>query len=992
MNRRSRLLGSLGAILLFLSVVVTFGVSQAQVRAPAVDVLKVNLDPLIDAAAKDRNRFAVNVPYSVNALQVGTWSVSGGIATWRYSLQIPTAVSLSFHATNAFLPPSAQLTVRGGGSTYTYRAADTNKQEIWSRISKGDSLDLELTVAPRERRDVVLQISSLQAGYRGFGHAVSDHPHYARLKLQTRVASTSTCIVNYECDISAANTPAGQATVAIIVGNSYQCSGTLINDVPQDGKPYVLTARHCESGKLGGGKPSAASDVVVYWDATSACGSPLGTLYDPGIPAQQGAVTAAEQQDAWLLLLNAGPIVNDAYLAGFDATGGEIHGGYTVHHALSNDKQFTAWNGQAVADAIPSGSSLNVDYTSNFWDVVNRIGTIGPGASGSALFDQNDRVVGSLSLGKTTASTDDGYDACPSSPPANPDVQNASAFFTSLSAVWNSTADPTSHTQTIKQVLDPNNTASLVVNSMRAPVSARISASQITLTIGFDVALTWSAPSASSCSASGGSSGDGWAGTLSSGGSQTVRESAAGAVTFGIICTFPDGHISKAQTVVTWVPPAPLVNLFAPSEAWVGGTWTLTWSTNSPPCQLTGGSASQVLNGTYGTISVNETTVGKYDYHITCGIGSQVASEDAFVTIVPPVIKFVTGTTDLRLGQVLELGWSSLANSCTPSGGAANDGWSQTQAGGIGGFSFFPTTLGTYTYTITCAQGTATARATATITVENDPPYANLTVSTNEIAVGQSMTISYKSNIAECTVYQNSVGTQAQGIFQSDLTGGFSEGTRTYSGGNVGASQLILSCGTNPTIVTSTPQTVTVVAAVNASISAPPTATTGSPFTLSWQTSDASSCSATGDGADANQWSGNVAVPSGQQNITPTVAGTLTYTLTCVGHVPTDTNTVKVAINVTAPASQSPPPTSNPGGSSNGGSGGSGGSGGGGGGGGGAFDGLTLAVLALAGLLGWQNNRHRRVIPAIPLNTSATTAASPALRAQSAQRSCRSVC
>ena len=41
MNRGSRLLGSLGAILLILSVVISFRVSQAQTRAAAVDVLKV---------------------------------------------------------------------------------------------------------------------------------------------------------------------------------------------------------------------------------------------------------------------------------------------------------------------------------------------------------------------------------------------------------------------------------------------------------------------------------------------------------------------------------------------------------------------------------------------------------------------------------------------------------------------------------------------------------------------------------------------------------------------------------------------------------------------------------------------------------------------------------------------------------------------------------------------------------------------------------------
>jgi len=511
-------------------------------------------------------------------------------------------VSLSFPAPNIFLPASAQLSVRGGGNTYVYRAADAHTHSFWSRISKGDSLDLELTVAPQDRRAVVLQITSLQAGYRGFGHAVADHPHYAQLKAQAAVGSTSSCVVNYECDVTAANTPAGQATVALFIGNTYQCSGTLIEDVPQDGKPYVLTARHCENGKLGGGNPGAAANVVVYWDATSACGSPLGTLYDPDITTQQGATTVAEQQDAWLLLLSQPPAVNDAYFAGFDATGGAIQGGYTIHHALSNDKQFTEWNGQALAYMVAANSSLPVTYTSNFWGVVNSLGTIGPGASGSGLFDQNNRVVGSLSLANTDGATADGYVQCPISPLPSPTTQNVVGLFTSLSAVWNSTADTTSTTSTIGQILDPNNTATLVADAVPAPVQPRLTSAQLTVGNNASTILTWSAPGASTCTATGGQAGDGWSGTLPDSGTRSVQESTTGAITYGINCTYPNGHTGSCQVTITWVVPDPLVNLFAQSEEWVGASFALTWSTNVPPCQLTGGSATQALPGANGTL------------------------------------------------------------------------------------------------------------------------------------------------------------------------------------------------------------------------------------------------------------------------------------------------------------------------------------------------------------------------------------------------------
>src|SRR5690349_17852514 len=113
MSHRRSLIGALSVILLGAAAVIGFGAAPAQTDTPVVEVLQVDLNPLIDTAARDRNRFALDIPHVVDAAQVGKWSVAGAVATWRYTVRIPTAVSLSFHAANILLPPSAQLSVRG---------------------------------------------------------------------------------------------------------------------------------------------------------------------------------------------------------------------------------------------------------------------------------------------------------------------------------------------------------------------------------------------------------------------------------------------------------------------------------------------------------------------------------------------------------------------------------------------------------------------------------------------------------------------------------------------------------------------------------------------------------------------------------------------------------------------------------------------------------------------------------------------------------------
>jgi hypothetical protein len=73
---------------------------------PSIDVVNVDLDRLIDAAAPYAVRFAVDIP-QVSLGRQGQRQDSGGRSTWTYSARIATAVSMSFHASTIQLPPSA---------------------------------------------------------------------------------------------------------------------------------------------------------------------------------------------------------------------------------------------------------------------------------------------------------------------------------------------------------------------------------------------------------------------------------------------------------------------------------------------------------------------------------------------------------------------------------------------------------------------------------------------------------------------------------------------------------------------------------------------------------------------------------------------------------------------------------------------------------------------------------------------------------------------
>jgi len=852
--------------------------------AGPVEVVKADLSTLIQAAVPSPTQFAVLVPHKVSAQAMGSWTVYDGTATWRYTVRIPTAISMSFHADTVVFPSSAGLTVRGS-SSYTYGARDVHKGSLWSRITPGDLLDFTLTVPSADRSRVRFHISSLQAGYRGLGGGVPDHPLYRKLKAQAANSSTSTCVQNYQCNVTTANAASAAATVGLVIGNLYQCTGTLINDVAGDNAPFVLTARHCESGQAGGGNPGAASTVVVYWDAVSACGQPLGSLYDTGIVTQTGASTVVEQQDAWLIKLDTSPAVTDAQFSGFDASSGPVQGGYTIQHALGNDKQFTQWFGQALP--IQESGVLGVKYSSSFWEVVNQLGNIGPGASGSALIDQNNRLVGSLSLGRTTNDSS-GYESCPVSPPAAPNGSNGAADFTALAAVWNSTADTTASTGavTIKSVLDPTNTGTVVTSSIPA-ASATFTSNSYEQAAGSSALLSWNAANATQCTATGGASGDGWTGLLPAIGQQSISESTAGEYLYNLICAFPGNRTTTSSLDITWGSPAPNAQVTGSGPTWTTRPARITWTSNVAPCSINGGSLSVSNLPSFGTVTTTENSPGDVQYMVVCGTGNEQFLTGWGVSFVTPSVIFTTNGTDRLLGQPLTLSWQSFADTCTPSGGAPNDGWTATAFPNPGSYpSFSPnvSAVGTYTYTLTCSSGPISITKNLAITVENNVPFVTLSINPASYTFtgtsSDGFTLTWNSNLTDCTPNA------------TPILGGFilNQGTNPQGTASVtpaiGTYSFYVTCNPYGTIVgqiTSAPVNGTVLAPsppTAALTISPTTVYTNQNFAVTWSSTNAILCTGTGGIDNAMEvWGPNA--PSGTQNFTPPAPGTYTFNLSC---------------------------------------------------------------------------------------------------------------
>lgn len=855
----------------------------AQGAPMPADVLQVDLEPGIRQSAQRPERFAVDVPHEASPATHGSWSREKGVSTWRYSARIPTAVSMSFHAGVFQLPAGATLKASGGGTVASYGPRDTGATGLWSRVFRGDRVDLELSVPQSQEAQVQLEISSLQAGYRSLGKGVDDHPAYKKLRAIS--ATTSGCIENFSCHENAGNFGPRNATGAITVGGVALCTATLVNNVRGDLKHYLLTARHCQDPNSG------ASSVVLYFDATVPCDAALASVYDTLSDGRfgGGTRTVVEQQDVWLIEFGPDLVAQHVYFAGWDATGGTFVGGYSPHHAQGRSRQYASWFGQALLHDI-NNSALGSGYRATFWGVVNQVGSVGSGASGGGLFDSGNHLVGTLSLAQVPAGGGDGL--CPVASPTAPNSSNTVAEYNALAAVWDSTADTTSRTNptTLKSVLDPDNTGTKVLDGFELMTGPYVHSESVNAFSGGDLKLTWEAPGATSCVADGGRPGDGWGGPVPLSGTTRVTEDFDGDVFYILRCT--DGtRKSYYAARVSWAQSPPNARFEASPnyDIYVLQTKRFTWNSNVQPCVASGGVAGDGWAGDKtksGTQDVVMRKIGPVSYTLTCGTGSRVSVQTHTTNTQPPAAYLISaGLVDnLRIGQPLKLAVSGTGN-CTRTGGSAGDNWGSSSGDPT---EVTATVAGTYTYTLTCTGDGQTATASVTATFNDSAPFVTLDSSAYTTEVGNTgyiydssrgtpINLTWNSNLPTCELRYAGPGTIAGKIWYEPLinTGNkidlqYVAGTYTYTATCTGAGGATATATRTVEYTADHPYIYFYV---------PSTLVANQPFPFSWQ-SNLYPC--VGDGGVAGDgWAGPKADAKGSSPVVEVQPGNYNYGVTC---------------------------------------------------------------------------------------------------------------
>ncbi|MDK2973567.1 MAG: lysyl endopeptidase [Candidatus Sumerlaeota bacterium] len=413
MNLRPGFLSTLAATLLTASA--QFATAQsvavpkalAQGIAPLAAVEKVPMPEVDNAALLSKAlvldeagpfHFAEAIPVSLSPYDSGTWEwLADGSAVWRLRVASKGAESINLGFGRYAMPEGGRMFLYSADYSTVlgpFTEADNEKHgQLWTPLIESDEIVVEITVPGEKAAEVDVILTSVNHGYRKVGGYLE---------------KSGSCNVDTVC--SQGDDWRDQIQSVAVYGTSGTtfCTGALVNNTAQDGKPYFLTAYHCEVDA------TDAPSIVVYWNyENSTCRTPGSTASSQTGDGSfnqfnTGSILRAAYSASDMTLLELDDPVDpayDPYWAGWDRTGANATSAVAIHHPNTEEKRISfEYDSTTITSYLQSsvpGDSTHIRVAD--WD----LGTTEPGSSGSPLFDQNKRIIGQLHGGYAACGNDE---------------------------------------------------------------------------------------------------------------------------------------------------------------------------------------------------------------------------------------------------------------------------------------------------------------------------------------------------------------------------------------------------------------------------------------------------------------------------------------------------------------------------------------------------------------------------------------------------------
>ncbi|MBI9062984.1 MAG: lysyl endopeptidase, partial [Marinilabiliaceae bacterium] len=281
-------------------------------------------------------------PFFVNLTpqNSGSWEeVDGNKSIWRLGIKSNGAKSLNLIFDRFKLMEGAKLFIYNVKKTHVLGAftSDNNKPSGLFATAPvyGDEIIVELQSKTRNKDDHQLMINAVNHDYLGI---------IDRIKLG-RIGDSGDCNVDVICE-GEKYADIKRAICRIIVDGTQYCSGTLINNAKNDGKPYFLTAAHCFHGvdieKLG-------NVVLLFNYEVSECNGSTVENVNQSLSGAKMLAIADTLDFALIEMDNHPPASYQPYWAGWDRSTSINGPVYSIHHPSGDVKKISIENESPIA-------------------------------------------------------------------------------------------------------------------------------------------------------------------------------------------------------------------------------------------------------------------------------------------------------------------------------------------------------------------------------------------------------------------------------------------------------------------------------------------------------------------------------------------------------------------------------------------------------------------------------------------------------------------
>jgi len=300
----------------------------------------------------------------------GRWDTvdATGELVWRLELDSPGAFSLGVLFERFDLPPGAHVFLydplrRNVLGAYGESTENPNG-ELAVQPLRGDRLVIEYVEPPGTLARPELVVGTLVHDYLDL---------FNRMMPSTVIEAT--CLIDINCPIGATHQDIKRAVIWMCGGGGC-CSGSILNNTSEDSTPYMMTAEHC--GDMSNG-------FFVFGYERTGCAS--GTSSQSNSLSGATRLAVSHLYDGQLYRLNQSiPASFQPFFAGWSLRKPTVGPLFGISHPSGLPKKFQLdWQ-----PPIELPARWNVEYDK---------GAVQPGSSGSPLFDNDERVVGSCSTG-----------------------------------------------------------------------------------------------------------------------------------------------------------------------------------------------------------------------------------------------------------------------------------------------------------------------------------------------------------------------------------------------------------------------------------------------------------------------------------------------------------------------------------------------------------------------------------------------------------------